>query len=301
MKKVLVIGASGFLGRHVVLGLLQQGYAVRCAARTPEKVKDLAAAGCEVVQGDISDAASMARAVESVDAVYVTVQTLSAQPAGGGQGYMDVEQQGMENIVTACKASGVRRLIYVTFLGITPHSASAWVRGRWALEQWLLRTGLDVTVLRPMQIVGKGGLGFNMMVSNAKRSVAISMANARQLNRNIALDDLVYYMVGVLEEPRSYGHCYDVGCDDLLTNDQMTDVAADLLGRKPPMKLHIPAWLLRVTAPLLERASGASKGAIRAFVDAGEDDATGDPMPIREILPRPLLNYRQAVERALQV
>jgi uncharacterized protein YbjT (DUF2867 family) len=300
MTKVLVIGASGFLGRNVAKGLLEQGYAVRCSARSPEKVKDLAAAGCKVVQGDISDAASMARAVDSVDAVYVSIQTLSAQPAGGGQGYMDVERQGMENIVAACKASGVRRLIYVTFLGIRPDSPSAWVRGRWGLEQWLLQTGLELTVLRPYQIVGKGGMGFDMMAANAKRAVAISLADGKQLCRNIAVGDLVYYMVGVLNEPRSYGHCYDVGCDDVLTNDQMMDVAAEVQGHRHPVKLHVPALLLRVAAPLLERASGASKGAIRAFVDAS-GDAVGDPMPIRQMLPRPLLSYRQAVERALKV
>ena len=121
MKKILVIGASGFLGRHVTRGLLAAGYVVRCLARNLARVEDLAAAGCEVVQGDISDFASIERALASVEAVYICIHTLSPQPASTpGQGFMDVERHGLENIVAACRTNGVRRLIYVTFLGISP-------------------------------------------------------------------------------------------------------------------------------------------------------------------------------------
>lgn len=300
MKKTLVIGASGFVGKPVALALLAGGYEVGCLARSPAKVQDLARAGCESVQGDISDLASMQNALKAIDAAYISIHTLSPQPsAAAEQGFMDVERNGLENIVTACRTNGVRRLIYVTFLGISPDSPSAWVRGRWEAEQFLLKSGLDVTCIRPAQIVGVGGQGFNMMAANARKSVALTMAPGRQKMRNIALDDLVYYLVGVLDDPRAYGQCYDVGCDDILTNDQMMDVAADVLGRKHPAKLHIPPALLGTLSPLIERLSKLPKGAIKGIVDSLGTDAVGDPAPIRLILPRPPLSYRQAVEQAL--
>jgi len=300
MTKTLVIGASGFLGRHVVQALLKEGWAVRCLARNLARVQDLAKAGCEIVQGDISDLASMQSALQSVDAVYISIHTLSPQPASAaGQGFMDVERKGLENIVTACRTNGVRRLIYVTFLGISPDSPSAWVRGRWDAEQFLLKSGLDVTVIRPAQIVGVGGRGFDMMVGNAKKPVAMTMASAQQRSRNIAVDDLVYYLVGVLNDPRAYGQCYDVGCDDILTNDRMMDIAAEVLGRKHPFKIHLSPTLLGALAPLIERVSKLPRGALKGILDSLGTDAIGDPMPIRTILPRTPLSYRQAVERAL--
>ncbi|MDQ2841185.1 MAG: SDR family NAD(P)-dependent oxidoreductase [Acidobacteriota bacterium] len=293
MRRILVIGASGFLGRHIARALLRDDYAVDCLARNPSRVQDLVEAGCEVTQGDISDLASVQRALQSVDAVYVSIHTLSPQPASAaGQGFMEVERNGLENIVTACRTNSVRRLIYVTFLGISPDSPSAWVRGRWEAEQFLLKSGLDVTVIRPAQIVGVGGRGFDMMVGGAKKSVAMMMASAQQRNRNIALDDLVYYMVGVLNDPRAYGQCYDVGCDDILTNDQMMDIAAEVLGRKHPLKIHISPTLLGALAPVIERVSKFPRGAIKGIVDSFEADAIGDPRPIRVILPRPPLPYR---------
>ena len=300
MNKILVIGGSGFLGRHIARALLAEGYAVRCMARTPSRVKDLAEAGCEMVQGDISDLASIERAVESVQGVYVSIHTLSPQHATTvDQGFMDVETKGLETIVTACRTHGVRRLIYVTSLGMAPDAPSDWLRERWKIEQFLLKSGLDVTILRPGQIVGVGGRGFDMMMTQARKSVAIVLGSGRQKWRNIALNDLVYYLLGVLNEPRAFGHTFDVGCDDILTTDQMQDVAAEVLGRQHPRKLHLPAPLLGAFAPLIERMTKLPKGSLKSFLDSMKVDCVGDPMLIRSILPRPPLPYRQAVERAL--
>jgi uncharacterized protein YbjT (DUF2867 family) len=300
MKKVLVIGASGFVGRPLAKALLAEGHAVRCLARNPSKIHDLAAAGCEVVQGDIADLASLRLASKSVEAVYISIHTLSPQPANtAGKGFMDVEFDGLRNILTACRANGVRRLIYITFLGMKADSRSAWVRERAKAEQFLFGSGLDVTVIRPGQIVGKGGHGFNMMVSQAGKSPAIVMGNGTKKWRNIALGDLVYYLVGVLDEPRAYGQTYDVGCDDILTYNQMIDMTAEVLGRRPPTKIHLPLPLLSACSGLIERITKLPTGAIKGLIDSMDSDAIGNAMPIRAILPRPPQTYRQALERAL--
>jgi uncharacterized protein YbjT (DUF2867 family) len=119
---------------------------------------------------------------------------------------MDVETAGLRNIVAACIATGARRLIYLTSLGTDANSPYVWLRERGRAEQFVLESGLDATVIQPGQIVGVGGHGFNMMVSQARSAVAVMM---------------------------------------------------------------------------------------------GKDDAIGDPMPIRRILHRQPLSYRDAVERAL--
>ena len=69
MKKILVIGASGFVGGYLTRQLLLEGYQVHCLARTPDKLKELATLGCEIVKGDFTDAISVQQAIASMDAV----------------------------------------------------------------------------------------------------------------------------------------------------------------------------------------------------------------------------------------
>lgn len=297
---VLVIGASGFVGRHLARPLLADGRRVRCLARDVTRVRDLADAGCEVVPGDILDRASLARALDSVQAAYICIHTLSPQGANAaGRDFMDVERAGLQNIVDGCRTTGVRRLIYLTSIGVAPDAPSAWVRGRAQTEQLLFTSGLDVTVLRPGMIVGRGGTGFDAVARGAAAPAAIVLGRGRQKFRTIAVDDLAHYLVGILDEPRTFGQHYDVGSDDVLTTGQMIDLAAEHLGRRTPVKIHVPGRLLRLTAPLVERLSKLPRGAMTGLADSLQVDMAGDPAPIRALLPRPPQTYRQALESAL--
>lgn len=297
---VLVVGASGFLGGRVVAALLEEGHRVRCLVRDPS-VAGLPHERTEIVRGDMLDRAAVDRAVRSVRAVYVCVHTISKQTGSDpDHDFIDIERTGLANVVAACQAAEVRRIVYVTSIGVASDAPSAWTRGRFASEQMLFASGLDVTVVRPGMIVGRGGAGFDVIARGAHKAVAVVMAGRGQRFRTIAVDDLAAQMVGLLDEPRSFGQHFDVGSDDVLTMDQMIDIAADHLGRRPPWKIHLPRRAIAFAAPLLERLTGMPRGAIGAFVGPGADaDMIGDPSGIRSLLRRQPLSYRQALDTAL--
>lgn len=79
----------------------------------------------------------------------------------------------------------------------------------------------------------------------------------------------------------------------------MIDITAEVLGRDPPTKIHFPRGILGALAPVIERVTKLPRGSIKGLVDSMKTDAIGDPTPIRKILPRLPLSYRQAVERAM--
>jgi uncharacterized protein YbjT (DUF2867 family) len=298
VKKLLVIGASGFVGGYLARELLAQGFTVRCLARRPEAVSNLS--GCEVVKGDIADRASLEAALEGCAAVYVSIHTLSPQKPNSG-GFMDIEKQGIRNLIAACKAKGVRRLIQVTSLGVERDAPSLWTRERWNEERELIASGLDATFIHPGMIVGIGGRGFGMTVAQAKSRVALVIGNGRARMRGIAIGDLVYYLIGVLDEPRSFGQAYDVGDDEVPSSNAMIDMVAKVLGKTPPMKIHIPQALLGAAVPLLERMLKTPPGALKDIIGSLGADGIGDPMPIRALLPRKLLTFREAAAKALNI
>jgi uncharacterized protein YbjT (DUF2867 family) len=178
MKNILVIGASGFIGGYLTRQLIAEGFVVRCLVRNPDKVKQLAALGCEIVKGNLSDSTSVQQALQLMDAVYISIHTLAPQHKYTADlGFMDIEMNGLKNVVEGCKMHQVRRLVYVTSIGISADSKDAWAGGRWKTQQYLLNSGLDVTVIQPGMIVGIGGQGFNMVLANAQKKTAFVFGN----------------------------------------------------------------------------------------------------------------------------
>lgn len=294
---VLVVGATGFVGARVVAALRAQGRSVRCLVRTPAKAESLVVDGVEIVQGDMLDADAVRRAVSGAAAVVVCVHTLSRQPAAGAaSGFMDVEAAGLQTIADACAELGVRRIVYVTSIGVAADGSSSWLRGRWATEQALLSSNLDATVVWPGMIVGRGGSGFGIVARAATQPRAIAVGSARTRFRTVAVDDLARDIVDLLGTPGSYGKALDAGSDDVLTLKQMAAVAARSLGHRPGRLYFIPSGVVRAVAPIAERLSKVPRGAISGFVGEGpQEDMIGDPAELRTLLGRADRPFQDAI------
>ena len=298
---VLVIGATGFLGGRIVAALRSEDRSVRAMARTPERAQGLAADGVEVVRGDFLDVDDVRRAVAGVSAVIVCVHTLTPQKgSAASQDYMDVEAAGIRNVIDACEAQGVKRVMYVTSIGVAEHGSSSWLRGRWSTERQLFDSGLDVTVIRPGMIVGRGGDGFGIVARGATRRVVVALGSPRQRFRTVAVDDLAHDLVDLIDNRSSVGQFFEMGSDDVLTMREMMTIAATSLGRRRAMTLFVPAGVIRAIAPLLERVAHVPRGALRGLVGDGQrQDMIGDPSAVRAVLGRSDRSFRESIDGQL--
>ena len=307
---IAVIGATGFIGSALTRRLLREE---PTAARGPEPVRALvrdearARAGLgqraddrlQLVVGDMHDDDALDALLDGARAVYVVVQTVSArQPRNTGD-FAAAEQRATDRIVAAAKRAGTPRLLTVGLIGAGPDAANPWVRSRAAVERQLLDSGLDVTVLRPGLVAGPGGAGFDGLLRAARRWTATIRGDGRQRWSWIALDDLVGYLVEALDEPSTYGRVLDVGTVDAPTYRELVAATAAALGRPTPHLVALPLGVLHLVAPLLERAGGHPRGGLRAAVDHLAGDLTGAPAPIRELLPRDLLDWGTCVRAAV--
>src|SRR5260221_2724251 len=149
--RILVLGATGFFGRAVAHGVLDAGYQLRVLARNAASAGAFRVRGAEVIQGDATDAAALARACQGCAAVVSLVGVKRNRP----QTYLDVNVDAPHLLGEAAKAAGVIKVIYVSSIGAQPDARFKYLASRWAGEQALQRTGIPSTILRFSYILGE--------------------------------------------------------------------------------------------------------------------------------------------------
>lgn len=136
MSVILVVGATGNIGRHVVRGLVEQGIAVRALSREPRRAAELLPTGVEIIGGDLTSAAAASSALQGVDKVYL---------ATNGPDLLSAET----NLINAARSAGVRHLVKVSVIGPSPDHVVLPARTHAALEELLLHSDVPATILRP--------------------------------------------------------------------------------------------------------------------------------------------------------
>ena len=218
-SRVLVLGASGYIGSSLVPALASAGHRVRAASRHREVLEGRDWEGVELVEADALDPASLRRALEGVDAAYYLVHSMAA-----GQDFPRIDHQAAENFRDAAAACGVGRIVYLS--GLQPEDApSRHLASRLETGEVLRQGPVPVTELRAGMIVGPGSAAFEVLRDLVYRlPVMVTPRWVQSRSQPIALSDLVAYMVRCLQVPETAGGTYDVGGGDILTYQEMMQI-----------------------------------------------------------------------------
>jgi uncharacterized protein YbjT (DUF2867 family) len=159
--RVLVTGATGYIGGRLIPELLARGHEVRALARTPAKLADRPWRDqVEVVRGDVFDPASLDRACEGMDAVHYLVHSMG----GSGDGdFASRDREAAANVRDAAARAGVQRLVYLGGLGDDAEDLSPHLRSRHEVGRTLADGPVPVTELRAAIIIGSGSMSFEML------------------------------------------------------------------------------------------------------------------------------------------
>jgi uncharacterized protein YbjT (DUF2867 family) len=151
---ILVTGATGFVGRHIVQELFSKGHSVRVLARDVEEAKKLfQKTSVEIWHGDATDADSLKGSMNGVHAVINLVGTLVDTRSTT---FEDIHVKATQNLVNEAKAAGVQRFIQMSAANTRSNSESRYHQSKWAAEEIVRHSGLAYTILRPSLIFGKG-------------------------------------------------------------------------------------------------------------------------------------------------
>jgi uncharacterized protein YbjT (DUF2867 family) len=253
--KVLVTGGTGFVGPKVVHALRAAGKEVRALVRRPERAQTLEAWGCEPVQGDMTDAASLRRAAEGCDTVVHLVAILAGRTAD----FERVMEQGTRDLVAAAQEGGARRFVLMSALGTDADTKDLvpYYHAKWEMEQTVKESGLDHVIFRPSFVFGRGGGALQIFLRQVRWSpVTPIVGPGTSRLQPIWVEDVAAYFERGAEIPEAVNRTFEVGGPDVVTWNEFYGKLRRALGKRRAT-VHLPFGLVRVGAVVAERLPGA--------------------------------------------
>jgi uncharacterized protein YbjT (DUF2867 family) len=251
---ILVTGGTGFVGGHVVHELRGRDLLVRCLVRDPRKAGKLSAWGCELVQGDVTDRASLARAVAGAD----TVVHLVAIRQGKPEEFQRIMVEGTHNLLGAAMEAGVRRFVHMSALGTTEQTKDLvpYYGAKWEMEQLVRANGIPHVIFRPSFIFGSDGGILPTFAKLAKLApVTPIVGSGKQRIQPIWADDVASYFGEAVQREDVTGWTYELGGPDVVSWNEFWERLKRALGVRRP-SVHVPVALMRVNALVTERLPG---------------------------------------------
>jgi uncharacterized protein YbjT (DUF2867 family) len=248
---ILVTGATGFIGPKVVHALRAEGREVRCLVRRPGRATTLKAWGCELVAGDVTDAASLDGAARGCDAVVHLVSIITGSP----DEFERVMVRGTRDLVAAAQEAGVRRFVLMSALGVAEESKGLvpYYGAKWEMEQALRAAGLEHVIFRPSFVFGRDGGVLPRFIRQVRWSPVVPVVgDGERRLQPIWVDDVAAYFVKAIDLPGAANRLFEVGGPEQLTWNALYDRIARVLGKRRK-QLHLPAPLVRAGATVAER------------------------------------------------
>ncbi len=295
--RVLLTGANGYIGMRLLPLLLEAGHEVHCLVRSRSRfpVEHDPERGVHVHEADLLEPLDAASLPSELDAAYYLVHSLSTSAGDFGA----LEARAAQAFADYLGTTGARQLIYLGGLG-DDGALSQHLDSRRNVERLLREGAVPVTVLRAAIIVGSGSASFEIMRDLVEKlPVMVAPRWLRSLTQPIAVRDALGYLVGVLGEPRAIGETFDVGGPEVLTYQTMLERFAAVRGLRRSI-LPVPVLTPRLSSYWLYFVTSTSYPLARNLVDSMKVDVVARDERIRDIIPRDLIPYDEAVRLAFQ-
>jgi uncharacterized protein YbjT (DUF2867 family)/ligand-binding SRPBCC domain-containing protein len=285
--RVLLTGATGYIGGRLLRRFEEGGRALRCLARQPGRL-GATRPGTEVIHGDCLDEASLDRALAGVHTAYYLVHSMA-----GGSDFAAIDRRAADNFGRAAGRAGVRRIVYLGGLIDEGEMSSAHLKSRAETGEALRAGGVSVIEFRASIVIGAGSLSFEMIRALVERlPMMVCPRWVATLTQPIAIADVLGYLEAALDLPEGAGGVFEIGGPEIVSYGDMMRTYARLRGLRrlllpvPVLTPHLSGLWLGLVTPAQARVGRALveglKSATVVRSPAARDAFPITPMPLRE-------------------
>ena len=250
--KVLVTGASGFIGRPLVSLLTARGHSVRGMVRRAAEAQEIS--GIEIEVGDVRDAGAVDRATRGMDAV---VHLAAATGVARASVAREVNVQGTRGILDALRVNGGRRVVFISSISASRERMGPYGQTKREAETQVAHSGLDWVILRPSLVYGPGPVGLFARLQRSMKGPVLPMIGEGSIELDpIHVDDVCLVIEQCLERQDVISKTYDLLGPDRVTFRQLIDRLAAKSGAQPrivQLPPELALALARALGMLMER------------------------------------------------
>lgn len=297
--RVLVTGATGYVGGRLVPALLGEGYQVRCIVRNPRKLEArnwIDDPNIEIVQGDLSDISELEQQLQGCDAAFYLIHSMIT----AGKQYVEEDELLAKNFAHAAAAAQVERIIYLGGLGEMGDGLSRHLASRRRVETTLASTGVPVTTLRAAMIIGSGSASFEILRYLVERlPVMITPRWVQTECQPVAIADVLHWLVQCLHTPETKGLDLEIGGSDVLSYRELMQIVAEELGLRHRFIIGVPLLTPKLSSAWISLITPVTYRIARPLADGLRNRVVVNDHTVQRLMPHQPLSVREAIRECI--
>jgi uncharacterized protein YbjT (DUF2867 family) len=292
---ILLTGATGFIGGHVLRALSEKNIPVRCLVRKPIESGN---PSITYVIGDVLDYDSLVKATKGVDTVYYFIHMMGKQREQ--EKFAVLDRVAITNMVRACKVNGVTWIIHLTGMSNPKEKLSAHLASRKEVEEIIKNSGINYTIFRASMIIGRGGAAFEILDTVVRLFLVIPALNWSNTKvQPIYIGDVVRYLVECLDKKETINRCFDIGGPEVFTYKELMKQYSLELGIIP-IFIWIPGIWHWTSSYILGMLAPVNSDVVYWLIESLMNNMVAEPNDLKQIFGFEPISFKESIRKIIK-